>query len=61
MNMYEAFETDGALETAGVWFDYGSFRILCAHAGNGNKKYLKLRSFYQPALKKKSKARYRIW
>ena len=42
MNMYEAFETDGTLETAGVWFDYGSFRVLCAHASNGNKKYLKL-------------------
>lgn len=40
MNMYEQFETDVGLETAGIWVDYGDFRISIARAGGANKKYL---------------------
>lgn len=40
MSMYEQFETDPNLETAGIWIDYGDFRVQLARAGGANKKYL---------------------
>lgn len=42
MKMYEAFQTDAELETAGVWIDYGDFKICLARAGGANKKFVKL-------------------
>lgn len=41
MGMYDVFETDENLETAGVWLDYGDFRVKIASAGQGNKSYVK--------------------
>tara|TARA_R110000851_G_scaffold16046_2_gene52523 strand:+ start:12859 stop:13302 length:444 start_codon:yes stop_codon:yes gene_type:complete len=41
MGMYDTFETDPALEAAGVWLDYGDFRVLLASAGQGNKSYVR--------------------
>jgi hypothetical protein len=41
MGMYDIFETDENLETAGIWLDYGDFRVRIASAGQGNKKYVK--------------------
>lgn len=41
MGMYDVFATDEELETAGVWLDYGDFRIRIASAGQGNKKYIR--------------------
>lgn len=41
MGMYNQFETDKSLESEGVWVDYGDFRVKIAHAGGGNKTYLK--------------------
>lgn len=40
-SMYDIFETDQNLESDGVWFDYGSFRVKCAAAGQGNSEYVK--------------------
>lgn len=48
MGMYDIFETDENLEIAGIWLDYGDFRIKIASAGQGNKKYVK---FAEKALK----------
>lgn len=39
-SMFEQFETDKKLEEEGVWLDYGDFRVLVAHAGGSNKKYV---------------------
>lgn len=39
-SMYDQFETDANLETAGIWIDYGDFRVQIARAGGANKKYL---------------------
>lgn len=41
MGMYDIFETDEDLENAGIWLDYGDFRIKVASAGQGNKKYVR--------------------
>lgn len=41
-NMYEQFETDENLETAGIWLDYGDFRVRIARSGGANKKYSSL-------------------
>lgn len=41
MGMYNIFETDEDLENAGIWLDYGDFRVKIASAGQGNKKYVK--------------------
>lgn len=41
MGMYDIFETDEDLENAGIWLDYGDFRVKIASAGQGNKKYVK--------------------
>jgi len=38
--MFTQFETDKSLEESGVWLDYGEYRVLVAHAGGANKKYL---------------------
>jgi len=35
------FETDGNLETEGLWLDYGDARIKIARAGGSNKRYEK--------------------
>ena len=40
MGMYNTFKTDPNREQEGVWLDYGDFRVLIAHAGQGNKKYV---------------------
>ena len=40
MSMFELFETNPALETEGVWIDYGDFRVKVGRAGGANKKYL---------------------
>lgn len=40
MSLYKNFQTDPALEKGGVWIDYGDFRVLLAHAGGANKKYI---------------------
>jgi hypothetical protein len=40
--MYSDFKTSTNLETAGVWLDFPTFRILIARAGGTNKKFLKL-------------------
>ena len=53
MGMYDVFETDEDLETAGIWLDYGDFRIRIASAGQGNKKYVK---YAEKALKPVRKA-----
>jgi hypothetical protein len=36
------FQTDAAVETAGIDLDYGDFAIRIARAGGGNQKYIKL-------------------
>lgn len=41
MGMYAIFKTDEDLEIAGIWIDYGDFRIRIASAGQGNKKYVR--------------------
>lgn len=41
MGMYDTFEMDQNLEEKGVWLDYGDFRVRVAHAGQGNKNYVK--------------------
>lgn len=41
MGMYDIFETDEDLENAGIWLDYGDFRVKIASAGQGNKKYVR--------------------
>jgi hypothetical protein len=41
MGMYDTFETDPALESQGIWLDYGDFRVLLASAGQGNKNYVR--------------------
>ncbi len=41
MGMYDIFETDEDLENAGIWLDYGDFRVKVASAGQGNKKYVR--------------------
>ncbi len=40
MGMFDTFETDKKREVEGVYLDYGDFRVLIAHAGQGNKKYV---------------------
>jgi hypothetical protein len=42
MSMYEQFKTDESLETAGVYLDYGKFRIKIARAGGANKKFARV-------------------
>lgn len=42
MSMFEQFETNPALETEGVWIDYGDFRVRVGRAGGANKKYLSI-------------------
>ena len=39
MSMYKTFATDKDAERSGVWIDYGSFRVLLARAGGGNKAF----------------------
>lgn len=41
MSLYGVFETDLDMEAAGVWLDYGDFRIRIASAGQGNKNYVR--------------------
>ncbi len=41
MGMYDVFETDTNLETAGIVVDYGDFRVRLASAGQGNKNYVR--------------------
>jgi hypothetical protein len=41
-NPYKNFKTDADLETGGVWFDYGLFRIRLARAGGANEAFTTL-------------------
>lgn len=41
MGMYDNFQTDPQRESEGVWLDYGDFRVLVAHSGQGNKAYVR--------------------
>ena len=36
---YEVFKTDTDLEKAGIWLDYGDFKIRIARAGGSNSAY----------------------
>lgn len=54
-DMYTSFKTDKGLEQAGVYLDYGKFRVKIARAGGANKAFqrmleVKLRPF-QRAIK----------
>lgn len=40
--MYSQFKTDANLESGGVVFDYGDFRVTLARAGGANKRYAKV-------------------
>lgn len=39
---YELFKTDEELESSGVTLNYGTFKIVVARAGGGNKKYVRV-------------------
>jgi hypothetical protein len=39
MSVYSAFKTDKTLEEAGIWLNYGDFKIKIARAGGGNKRF----------------------
>jgi hypothetical protein len=40
--MYAQFKTDAAMESGGVWLDYGDFKLKIARAGGANKKFQKV-------------------
>lgn len=41
-DIYGAFKTDKGLEQAGVYLDYGKFRVKVARAGGSNKAFARL-------------------
>jgi hypothetical protein len=41
-NAYEMFGTEKALETEGVWFNFGPFRIKVSRAGGNNRRFRNL-------------------
>lgn len=41
-DMYKSFKTDKGLEQAGVYLDYGKFRVKVARAGGSNKAFQRM-------------------